>query len=541
MSSSDPILVDFPPELIALHSNVTTKAQAIDAVAGLLTDAGAIDPAYAASMHAREAQANTYLGQAVAIPHGQPQQRHLVLQDRVAVLQIPHGVDWGEGNVVKLVFGIAAKGEGHLDVLRRLTRLLQDQARIAALCTTNDWQDIARVLSDDNPLTSQSTTSPTVNPARDLAEQQSWVLDYPGGLHARPATGWLQAARADNAGEAHDTRLQVRNTRNGLSSRFASLVELLHIDARCGDTLVFSAEGAQARQRLQYLLTQVKVLSQQEQTTADAASGALPASQPLEAWQPPESKNALRGVPASSGLSVGTVLHIHSGEVEIPDTPEPLAQAGQRLQTAINAAQAQLTALIDDMTRRVGASDVAIFRTHIELLHDEVLIAATSKYLLQGHGLAWSWQRATIETSARMQAQNNPKLASRAADIRDVGLRVLAHIDPALVVDGMVNALTRLPADVQNIVIVADDLSPSDTASLDTSRVCALVTALGGPYAHTAILARTLGLPAIVAVGDVLEQAKDGQQVIVDGTSGTLWLQPSAQDIQAAKEHISTN
>jgi len=541
MPSSDPTLVDFPPELIALHSSVTTKAAAIDTVADLLVRAGAIDPAYAASMHAREAQANTYLGQAVAIPHGQPQQRHLVLQDRVAVLQIPHGVDWGQGNMVKLVFGIAAKGDGHLDVLRRLTRLLQDQARITALCTTDDWHDIARVLSTDNPSAPQPTIPPPAEPACDLAEQQSWVLDYPGGLHARPATGWLQAARAANTAEAPDTRLQVRNTRTGLTSTFASLVELLHIDARCGDTLVFSTEGAQAHQRLQYLLTQVKALSQQEQATADAASGTLPANQAktLEAWQGSESKNALHGVPASPGLCVGTLLRIHSGEVEIPDTPEPLAQAGQRLQMAIDAAQAQLAALMDDVARRVGNSDVAIFKTHTELLRDEALIATTSRYLLQGHGLAWSWQRAYIETSARMQAQNNPMLASRAADISDVGLRVLAHIDPEVVVGGVANALARLPADAQDVVILADDLSPSDTASLDTSRVRALVTALGGPYAHTAILARTLGLPAIVAVGDALEQVKDGQQVIVDGTSGTLWLQPSTQDIQAAKEHIS--
>jgi len=540
MPSSDPTLVDFPPELIALHSSVTTKAAAIDTVADLLVRAGAIDPAYAASMHAREAQANTYLGQAVAIPHGQPQQRHLVLQDRVAVLQIPRGVDWGQGNVVKLVFGIAAKGDGHLDVLRRLTRLLQDQAHITALCTTDDWQDIARVLSTDNPSAPQSIIPP--EPACDLVEQQSWVLDYPGGLHARPATGWLQAARADNnAGDASDTRLQVRNTRTALTSTFASLVELLHIDARCGDTLVFSAEGAQARQRLQYLLTQIRALSQQEQATAEAASGTLPASgaKTLAAWQGAESKHTLHGVPASPGLCVGRLLRIHSGEVDIPDTPEPLAQAGKRLQMAIDAAQAQLAALMDDVARRVGSSDVAIFKTHTELLRDEALIATTSRYLLQGHGLAWSWQRAYIETSARMQAQNNPMLASRAADISDVGLRVLAHIDPEVVVGGVANALARLPADVQDVVILADDLSPSDTASLDTSRVRALVTALGGPYAHTAILARTLGLPAIVAVGDGLGQLKDGQQVIVDGTSGTLWLQPSAQDIQAAKAHIN--
>jgi len=527
----------YPLELIALNVKATSKAEAIDAAADVLVRAGAIEPAYAASMQARELVANTCLGQGVAIPHGQVQDRHLVLQDRIAVLQIPQGVDWGEGNQVRLVFGIAARGDGHLAVLRRITRLLHNQEQLARLCTTADKADIAQVLAD---MAEGSTAAAATG--TDLAECQSWTVDYPNGLHARPASLWLQAAQGDD-----DTRLQVRNTRTGLVSDLSSLVSLLHIDARLGDELVFSAagasgaSGASGRHRLQQLLTQVQALSQEEKAVAHSQAAATHALQTAHGWQPPVCRQALRGVAASPGLCVGRVVRVHTGALErpeIPDTPEPLAQAAARLQSAIDTAQQQLTALMDDVQRRVGASEATIFQSHAQILRDESLIATTSHCLLQGHGLAWSWQRAVTEICTRLQAEDNPMLAERAADVRDVGQRVLAHIAPQLASLGLAAALERQPAEANDLIVLADDLSPSDTASLDTTRVRALVTALGGPSGHTAILARTLGLPAIVALGEALQQVQDGEQVIVDGSSGTLWLAPGAPDVQAAQAKI---
>jgi len=532
MSPSFPKVPDFSPDLIALAAPISTKAAAIDAVADLLVRTKAIDPAYIPSMHAREAQANTYLGEGVAIPHGQPQARQHVLHDCIAVLQIPQGVDWGNGNTVHLVFGIAARGDGHLDVLRRITRLLQDKSQLALLRTTTNKQDIVRALSN-------AETPATAKTAQDLPEQHTWVMDYPGGLHARPASAWLQAAQSP----APHTRTQVRNTRNGHSSGFASLVELLGLDARCGDSLVFSADGEHAKPHLQQLMAQVTALSASEKATAD--NNATPP--PADAWQPPEGgQNPLRGVPASPGLALGVIVRVQttaSTPPDIADQPEPLPQAAQRLQAAIAAAQAQIKALTDDITRRAGSQDAAIFGAHAQLLHDEPLLTAAGRYLAQGHGLAWAWHRAYTEAAACMQAQDNAMLAARAADIHDVGRRVLSHIAPELVPstleDRITAAFARLPDSNTKLIVLADDLSPSDTARLDVTRVAALATSQGGPYGHTAILARTLGLPAVVALGDAaLQQVEDGTQAIVDGSAGNLWLAPSSANQQAATAHM---
>ncbi|WP_425527495.1 PEP-utilizing enzyme, partial [Xanthomonas perforans] len=97
--------------------------------------------------------------------------------------------------------------------------------------------------------------------------------------------------------------------------------------------------------------------------------------------------------------------------------------------------------------------------------------------------------------------------------------------------------LTDLPN--QPCILLASDLSPSDTANLDTARVLGLATAQGGPTSHTAILSRTLGLPALVAAGGQLLEIEDGVTAIIDGSSGRLYIDPSEQDLDAARTHIA--
>ena len=121
------------PELVRLGASPASKAQAIREAGQLLAAAGHIDPAYVDSLLARENVANTYLGHGVAIPHGMIEDRHLIRSTAIAVLQVPGGIEWNPGQTVHLVFAIAAQSDEHLALLRRLTRLLQDEAALAGL------------------------------------------------------------------------------------------------------------------------------------------------------------------------------------------------------------------------------------------------------------------------------------------------------------------------------------------------------------------------------------------------------------------------
>ncbi|EGD16903.1 phosphoenolpyruvate-protein phosphotransferase [Xanthomonas hortorum ATCC 19865] len=161
----------------------------------------------------------------------------------------------------------------------------------------------------------------------------------------------------------------------------------------------------------------------------------------------------------------------------------------------------------------------------------------------------WAFKAVTdaLDTSLLMPASNGQYAAPAtpialnlqasgkggAADLRDVGRRVLAQLDPAAAGAG----LTDLPD--QPCILLASDLSPSDTANLDTERVLGLATAQGGPTSHTAILSRTLGLPALVAAGGQLLDIEDGVTAIIDGSSGRLYINPSELDLDAARTHIA--
>jgi phosphocarrier protein FPr len=205
----------------------------------------------------------------------------------------------------------------------------------------------------------------------------------------------------------------------------------------------------------------------------------------------------LPGVAASPGLAIGTIHVVAAAELAVPDEPVDLGRGGAMLDEALRRTRAQMTALIDDTTRRLGAGDAAIFKAQADLLDDTDLITLTCQLMVEGHGVAWSWHQAVSAWPA-VVALGNPVLAARGGPARcgppRAGRRSIRRLPPA-----RSTACPRAP--MAPCVLVAADLSPSDTAALDPAKVAGIATALGGPTSHSAILARTLGLPSVVALG----------------------------------------
>ena len=136
--------------LIRLGATPRDKNDAIRQVAALLAENGKVAPEYVEGMFAREAQENTYLGNGVAIPHGTPESRHLIKETAIAVLQVPGGIDWedGEGEPAYLIVGIAASDNEHLAVLKRLSTVVGDEEVAEKLAKTTNAEDIRSALSD---------------------------------------------------------------------------------------------------------------------------------------------------------------------------------------------------------------------------------------------------------------------------------------------------------------------------------------------------------------------------------------------------------
>ncbi|KFX29110.1 phosphoenolpyruvate--protein phosphotransferase [Ralstonia solanacearum] len=504
-------------ERIRLQQRATDKTGAIRAAGQLLADTGCIDPAYIDSLLRRETVANTFLGHGVAIPHGMGEDRHLIRRTGIAVLQFPDGLEWHPGQTTHLVFAIAAQSDEHITLLRRLTRLLNDDARLRQLFSTQRAEDIVAALSQDAAAPAASA------PGGDLAEQLTLTLDYPSGLHARPAAQWAETARRFAA------RVQVRHGAETADAK--NLVALLQLGLAAGAALTLSADGPDARAALEALQHTIRNLTAQERAQAARDTQAARTRQAARGWQPAADLPAIGGIGASPGLAIGTVHVMQPGISAVPDHPVPLAAGGDLLDRALAGTRAELAALARDTAARLGDAEAGIFKAQAELLGDTDLMTLTCQTMVEGHGVAWSWHHAVERLAERLAALGNPLLAARAADLRDVGRRVLGHLDPAL--RGAAQTLPDGPC-----ILVAQDLSPSDTAALDTRRIAGIVTAQGGPTSHTAILTRTLGIPAVVAAGPAVLDVASGTQAIVDGVGGQLYLDPDAASIAGANDWL---
>jgi phosphocarrier protein FPr len=503
-------------DLVRIDAKASDKQDAIRQAGQLLVAAGCVGAGYEESMIRREAVANTYLGTGVAIPHGLGEDKGLVRKDGIVVLQLRDGVEWNPGQIAHLVVGIAASSDGHIAILRRLTRLLQDEARLEGLFVTDDAGLISAALQED------AARPPAADPAQDLAERTDWTLDYPTGLHARPATAWSEAAKASGVA------LRVRHGDEMADPR--SMVALLQLGLKAGDTLTISAAGEGAKAALDQFVQVITRLSAREK--ADAARAAEKARAPVRGWKPEGDTMMIAGVGASPGLAIGKVHVLAATQLVVPDQPVDLATGGALLDDALVRTRAQMKALVDDTTRRLGASEAAIFKAQAALLDDTDLITLTCQIMVEGHGVAWAWHQAVERMAGQLSALGNPVLAARAADFHDVGRRVLAQIDPGL----GIGTLADLPD--EPCILVADDLSPSNTATLDIDKVAGIATALGGPTSHSAILARTLGLPSMVAGGAELLSLAAGGTAIVDGDGGRIWINPSPADLGSAQAWI---
>lgn len=512
---------------VRLAARAASRHDAIDQAGALLVEAGVIEPAYVASLHGREQVSNTYLGHGVAIPHGLQEDRHLIRRTGVAVLQLPEGVEWRDGERARLVVAIAAQSDQHIVLLQRLTRLIGDPARLAELLATRDPLAIVNVLDGDAGAAPAAGSAAIVHatPA-DYAERVELVLDYPHGLHARPASAWVASAKRFQAA------LRVRHGDSVADPK--NLVSLLQLGATANAELVLSAQGVDAAEALAALKRTIEALSAEEHARADAAKLRRQQAQPA-LWTPRDPATVIEGVGAGPGFVAGPVRLMRSRTLQIEDRADDPLDAATRLEAALASTARELEALARETGARLGEAEGAIFAAQRELLDDAALLDETARRVVDGHGLAWSWHRATEQQAAKLAALPDPLLAARAADLRDVARRVLGHLGDADV-EGSADVSGDGAGQGAPAILIAEDLTPSDTAQLDPAVTLGFCTVAGGPTSHTAILARTMGVPAAVACGAALLALRDGEHVVLDGNAGRLYAGVSAADRERAAE-----
>ncbi|AFR25872.1 phosphoenolpyruvate--protein phosphotransferase [Bartonella quintana] len=492
------------------------KNDAIHAAAELLVQIGAVDKCYLASMLKREAVTNTWLGNGIAIPHGMVENRDLIIRDAVAVVQIPAGVEWRDGNKARLVIAIAACPDRYIEICKKLMRLLFNKEQLEALSTTADRQQIVTTLFGQDQDTESGRTF-----IGDLSVCQEWTLDYPSGLHARPASLWVDFAKKAQS--------SIRVRRGQYAVEMKNLVGLLQLGAKNGDVLIFSTDALEGAQLLEEAISVVKKVSISEKCVIREMEAQ---TKTFHSWYPRSGQRGLSGIGVSPGLALGKIFVLRQNDISITDQPTGFVAGTVCLENALTKTKHKMASIIDDITARMGADSAAIFSAQMVLLEDENLIAQACRFMAEGHGVAWSWDRAVRQFADMLSKVDNPLLAARAVNLVDVGRRVLGEINPSY----RSFFLNDIPPEV---ILVTDDLSPSDVAQLDCTKVHGLATAWGGPLSHTAILARTLGIPMVVAAGvDVLAIERD-IQAIIDGDNGFIYLHPTLEDMEEAQKQMS--
>lgn len=352
------------------------------------------------------------------------------------------------------------------------------------------------------------------------------ILHNPSGLHARPAKVFVNTAKQFKA----DIRVQY----GAKKANAKSMISVLTLGVENGGQIRVIVDGPDEEEALAVLKAAIEAgLGDEFPAHANQTEGKIAVdgnNRPAEPDRIIESggdERLVRGVPASSGIAIGPLHQFRKAEIVIKEPAGDPAGEKSSLEAAIQTAQSDLNSLHAQVKKRLGAEEAAIFEAHQAILDDPELREAAFAQIEQGRSAGHAWQETIQTTAATLAALSDELLSARAADIRDAGNKVLR------ILAGAVDEASALPD--EPVILVAEDLAPSDTVSLDPSRVLGFCTAVGGANSHSAILARALGLPAIVGAGPGVLALRNGSQAILNGDTGSLTVAPDLKALAAAR------
>ncbi|MCL6453897.1 MAG: phosphoenolpyruvate--protein phosphotransferase [Alicyclobacillus sp.] len=239
-----------------------------------------------------------------------------------------------------------------------------------------------------------------------------------------------------------------------------------------------------------------------------------------------------RGVAASDGIAIGPLFVLQHAPVEVEERRGVAVDAElARLDDAVAKTKQDLQSLHETALERLGPDEAAIFTAHLQILEDPEFVGATKRQIETDQVNAeFALTTVSNQLVALFEQLEDDYLRQRAADIKDIRQRVLSH----LLGTGSAN-LSNL---THPVVLAAVELTPSDTVVLDKRRVQAFITDVGGRTSHSAIMARSLGIPAVVGLGSATASIPPGTTVIVDGFGGEVIADPDAAEIARFTERM---
>lgn len=497
-------LLQGAPQELALDSQLIGLGLAVEDFdellwqgARLLKKAGCAEPAFA-----------NRLAQGEPLPLGSGlwwlHSDQAVLRPGLAFVTPAQALEY-RGQPLRGLFCLASLGEAHRRLLERLCDLLIE-GRAAAF--------------------SQATSSRSVLEALGGEVPADWpvliiTLANAHGLHARPAKLLCDVAQAFTG----EVRVRLAGEPGpGVSAK--SLSKLLSLGARRGQALEFSAEPTIASDALAAIeaAVQAGLGESVEPLPAQAAAPVVvPPTNAVVKLPAPVAGARIQGVAAAPGIAMGPALVRVPLCFDYPAQGQGVTAERERLTAALGQVDEDIQRLVES---RAQANIREIFITHQAMLRDPALAEDVAARLLQGASAEAAWHAEIEAAAAQQEALHDALLAERAADLRDIGRRVLARLCGV--------EAPREPD--EPYILVMDEVAPSDVASLNRERVAGILTARGGATAHSAIIARALGIPAVVGAGEAVLSLAQGTPLLLDGEHGLLRVAPDEQTLNLARQ-----
>lgn len=361
------------------------------------------------------------------------------------------------------------------------------------------------------------------------AQEIHLTVHNPLGIHARPAAQLITRAGQFQAD------ITVRNlTKNSTWVSAKSINQMVTLGVLSGHEIAIAAKGVDAQEALTAL--QQLVTDQFGDTLSPPTSSAVASkklSSPAVRSRVGDESSTWHGIPASPGTAIGPVVPYHPSVPEVIDQPVENPQAEwQNLQRAIQTARQQIQDIIC-VTQANSPGNTGIFQAHWLYLEDPALLDRVYQLIFEQHRSgAVAWKTAIEATVATYQTLEDPYLQARAADVQDVGQRVLRLLT------GIRAQAVDFP---QPGILIAPELTPSDVAQLSPDQVLGIGTVASSATAHSVMIANMLGIPMVVGLGEKLLELAAGTPIALDGTTGQIWIRPDLKtDNDVSRPPIAT-
>ena len=233
----------------------------------------------------------------------------------------------------------------------------------------------------------------------------------------------------------------------------------------------------------------------------------------------------IKGIAVSDGIAIGKVFKLEQPTITIPNGFSSIDDEIKKFDTAINKTISDIEVIKNNAKENLSEEEIAIFDAHLMIANDPEIRNQVESSIKEGNNAVKATDETGKNTIAMFESMDDPYFKERAADMKDVFFRILCNLTNTVIPD-----LTAINSEV---VIAAHDLTPSDTAQLNKKYVLGFVTEIGGRTSHSAIMARSLEIPAVVGTNDVLANCKHGDTIILDALKGNVIINPSQEEIDS--------